>query len=67
MLQQIHDHIKVDVALYSQAVRIFLGKLQSVEEATGTSLLKCIQWSKFRAKTGYLTELWSTGPNGLLV
>jgi hypothetical protein len=67
MLQQIDDHTKVDVALYSQAVRIFLGKLQSVEKATGTSLLKCIQWGKFRAKTGYLTELWSTGPNGLLV
>ena len=67
MLQQIDDHTKVDGALYSQAVRIFLGKLKSVEEATGTSLLKCIQWGKFRAKTGYLTELWSTGPDGLLV
>jgi hypothetical protein len=67
MLRNIDSHTAVDAALYGKAVRIFLGKLRTVEEATGTSLLKCIQWGKFRAKTSYLTELWNDGPNGLLV
>ncbi len=67
MLSKIDEHTSVDAALYAQAVRIFLGRLRSVEETTGTPLLKCIQWNKFRSKTQYLDELWNDGPNGLLV
>lgn len=67
ILRKIDEHTRVDAALYAQAVRIFLGRLRSVEKTTGTSLLKCIQWNKFRAKTEYLDGLWNDGPNGLLV
>ena len=67
LLSQMDAHTIIDSALYSHAVRVFLGRLRGVEQATGASLLKCIQWDKFRAKTGYLTELWNDGPDGLLV
>ena len=67
ILSKIDEHTSVDAALYAQAVRIFLGRLRGVEETTGTSLLKCIQWNKFQSKTEYLDELWNDGPNGLLV
>ncbi|OEU15203.1 hypothetical protein FRACYDRAFT_269270 [Fragilariopsis cylindrus CCMP1102] len=66
MLEQIDYHTTVDSMLYATAIRIFLGRLRRVEELTGTSILKCIQWGKFYTATDYMSNLW-TGPNGLLI
>ena len=66
MLEQIDYHTTVDSMLYATAIRIFLGRLRRVEQLTGTSILKCIQWGKFYTATDYMSNLW-TGPNGLLI
>ena len=67
ILQMIDAHTKVDVELFSEAVRLFLGRLRRVEEVTGVSVLKCIDWIDFRRKTDYIPGLWIGRPDSLLV
>lgn len=65
ILKIIDEQTSVDAMVYASAIRLFLGRLRYVEENTGTSLLKCIQWGKLYSQTEYIPGLWN-GPNGLI-
>merc|ERR1712183_408647 len=41
MLAQIDAHTDVDAQVFAAALRLVLGRLRTVEEATGASLLEC--------------------------
>ncbi|CAK0795980.1 unnamed protein product, partial [Prorocentrum cordatum] len=45
-LQQIDAHTAVDARVFAAALRLLLGRLRAVEDATGASVLQCIdRWS----------------------
>merc|ERR1712008_360856 len=46
MLAQIDAHTDVDAQVFAAALRLLLGRLRTVEDATGASLLECINWHK---------------------
>ena len=64
LLALIDAHTAVDAKLFAAALRLMLGRLRRVEEMTGTSLLKCVNWHKLRAATAYVPGLW-TGDDAL--
>ena len=47
------------------ALRLLLGRLRSVEQATGASVLACIDWGELHRATSYIPGLWS-GAGSLL-
>jgi hypothetical protein len=57
--------LQVDARLFAAALRLVLGRLRTVEEATGAALLKCVDWGALRDATEYVPGLW-TGPDALL-
>ena len=42
------------------ALRLLLGRLQTVEQMTGASLLACIDWDGLRRATDYVPGLWAS-------
>ena len=51
--------------LFRAALRLLLARLRAVEEATGSEVLRCLDWEKLRRDTKYVPRLWS-GAGGLL-
>ena len=54
----IDAHTEVDAQLFAEALRLLLGRLKAVEEATGASLLACLDWKKLYKATGHIKTLW---------
>ena len=59
LLAQLDDHTAVDAQLFAAALRLFLGRLRTVEERTGAALLACIDWERLWRKTSYIPGLWA--------
>ena len=57
-LALIDAHTEVDAQLFAEALRLLLGRLKAVEEATGASLLACLDWKKLYKATGHIKTLW---------
>ena len=55
----------VDASLFAAALRLLLGRLRAVEEATGKSMLRCVDWGALWRSTRYVPGLWD-GAEGLL-
>ena len=66
VLAQIDAHTSVDAQVFAKALRLLLGRLRTVEEESGVSLLACIDWAKLHEATGHIPGLWS-GPDELAV
>jgi hypothetical protein len=66
ILAKIDAHTAVDAKLFAAALRLLLGRLQTVEERTSVSVLKCIDWYGLYTSTSYIPGLW-TGADGLLI
>jgi len=64
ILAKIDEHTSVDAALFKEALRLLLGRLRRVEELTGASILRCIDWPKLWRSTRYIPDLWAA-PNKL--
>jgi len=58
------EHTAVDAQLFAAGLRLLLGRLRRVEEATGASLLACVDWTKLHRATYYIPGLWE-GPGAL--
>ena len=56
----------VDAALFAAALRLLLGRLRAVEDATGRQMLRCVDWGALWRSTRYVPGLWD-GPEGLLL
>ena len=54
-------------ALFAVALRLLLSRLRGVEVATGSAVLRCIDWAKLRRNTEYVPGLWNDGAPGSLV
>ena len=65
MLAQIDAHTDVDAQVFAAALRLLLGRLRSVEQTTGASVLECIDWGELHRATSYIPGLWS-GAGSLL-
>ena len=65
MLAQIDAHTDVDAQVFAAALRLLLGRLRSVEQATGASVLACLDWGELHRATSYIPGLWS-GAGSLL-
>jgi len=65
MLAQIDAQTDVDAQVFAAALRMLLARLRGVEEATGASLLECIDWHELVRTTSYIPGLWE-GPTALL-
>ena len=65
LLSAIDEHTAVDAQLFAEALRLLLGRLRTVEEATGQELLKCVRWDKLWRATGHIPGLWA-GPGAIL-
>lgn len=65
LLARIDAHTALDSALFAAGLRLLLGRLRRVEDLTGASLLRCIDWHRLHRKTEYIPGLWE-GPEGLL-
>ena len=61
MLAAVDAHTAVDAQLFAAALRLLLGRLQSVEERSGTPLLQCVNWPKLHKSTAHIPGLWA-GP-----
>jgi len=59
LLARIDSHTAVDAAVFAAALRLLLGRLRTVEEATGVALLRCIDWRKLHAATHHIQGLWA--------
>ena len=60
VVAKIDKHTTVDAQLFAAALRLLLGRLRTVEEATGLEVLKCIDWIKLKGTTDYIPGLWSS-------
>jgi len=65
LLARIDEYTQTDARVFAKALRLLLGRLRTVEERTGTSLLACIDWHKLYRTTHYVPGLWA-GPDELL-
>jgi hypothetical protein len=65
-LARIDAHTDVDAQLFAAALRLFLGRLRTVEAQTGSSVLACIDWAKLKSSTSYIAGLWAGAPDSLL-
>jgi hypothetical protein len=52
--------------VFAAALRLLLGRLQTVEAETGSSVLACIDWHRLHESTSYVPGLWSGAPDALL-
>ena len=64
LLAQVDAHTRSDAQLFATALRLLLGRLATVEQATGKSLLACLDWPKLHRATGHIDGLWE-GPDAL--
>ena len=64
VLALIDEHTTADAQLFAEALRLLLGRLRTVEEATGEPLLECIDWRKLWRASQHIPGLWD-GPNAL--
>lgn len=46
VLSAIDAHTAVDAQMFAEALRLLLGRLRTLEDVTGRSLLACIDWGK---------------------
>ena len=60
VLRAIDAHTAVDAQLFAEALRLLLGRLRTLEDATGRSLLACIDWGKLWRATGHIDGLWES-------
>ena len=65
IVTSIDAHTAVDAQLFAAALRLVLGRLRTVEEATGKEVLKCIDWMKLKEATAYIPGLWSSSTGDL--
>ena len=59
-LRAIDAHTAVDAQLFAEALRLLLGRLRTLEEQTGRSLLACVDWAKLWRSTGHIDGLWES-------
>ena len=60
VLRAIDAHTAVDAQLFAEALRLLLGRLRTLEEQTGRSLLACVDWAKLWRSTGHIDGLWES-------
>ena len=65
LLAQLDAHTQTDALVFAKALRLLLGRLRTVEERTGVSLLACIDWPKLHRATEHVSGLWAA-PDELL-
>ena len=67
LLKQLDAMTAVDAALFAAALRLLLGRLRTVEAATGKPLLRCLDWAALWRSTRYVPGLWDGKDEGLLL
>ena len=58
--------VLVAQALFAAALRLLLSRLRGVEVATGSEVLRCVDWVKLRRNTEYVPGLWDGAPGSLV-
>ena len=67
LLERLDAMTAVDAALFAAALRLLLGRLRTVEAATGQPLLRCLDWAALWRGTRYVPGLWDGKDEGLLL
>jgi hypothetical protein len=57
-LKLVDEHTSVDAQLFAEALRLLIGRLRTVQEATGNDLLSCMPWRKLHQASGHIPGLW---------
>lgn len=60
VLRAIDAHTAVDAQLFAESLRLLLGRLRTLEDVTGRSLLACIDWGRLWRDTGHIEGLWES-------
>ena len=67
LLAKLDEMTAVDAALFAVALRLLLGRLRTVEAATGKPILRCVEWAALWRSTRYVPGLWDGKDDGLLL